>query len=218
MKMLLTSGGITNASIHQALLDLLGKPIEECNAIFIPTATYGHPHAGPKAAYRSTASTRLAALGWKSVALIELTALPSMDRNVWFPLVEEADVVLVEGGDAAYLRHWMSESGFVDLLPILSTVYVGMSAGSMVMTPRTGVDFINWPKPRANDEMLGFVDFAIFPHLDYPGWSSNTLAAAEKWAAEMEVHSFAIDDATAIKVVDGEYEVISEGSWRHFAR
>lgn len=219
MKMLLTSGGIRNESIHRALLDLLGKPIEECDAIFIPTAMYGHPMAGPKQAYRTISGDSMASLGWKSVALIELTALPTMIENTWLPLVQNADVVLVDGGDAAYLHHWMNESGFTHLLPTLAAIYVGMSAGSMVMTPRTGTDFINWPEPRADDEMLGLVDFAIFPHVDYPGWESNTMASAENWFAKIGLPAaYALDDDSAIRVVDGEVEVISEGTWRHFQR
>lgn len=84
MKLLLTSGGIRNESIRQSLLNLLGKPIEECDAILIPTATYGHPYAGPKAAFNAISNSHgngMGALGWKSVALIELTALPSNGRG-----------------------------------------------------------------------------------------------------------------------------------------
>lgn len=219
MKLLLTSGGIRNESIRTALLDLLGKPIEECDAIFIPTAMYGHPMAGPKQAYKTISGDSMASLGWKSVALIELTALPTMIENAWLPLVQNADVVLVDGGDAAYLRHWMKESGFNNLLPNFGAVYVGMSAGSMVMTPRTGTDFINWPEPQANDEMLGYVDFAIFPHVDYPGWEDNTMASAEKWFANIDTpFAYAIDDDSAIVVAHSKVEVISEGTWRHFER
>lgn len=220
MKMLLTSGGIRNESIRQALVEVVGKPLEECDAILIPTAMYGHPYAGPKAAFRAIANTHgdsMAAHGWNSVAIIELTALPTMREEVWLPLVENADVMLVEGGDAAYLRHWMQESGMADLLPTLSATYVGMSAGSMVMTPRAGVDFINWPEPRANDEMLGLVDFSIFPHLNYPGWESNTLDAARTWFEQIGNPAFAIDDNTAIRVVDGDVSVISEGEYYAFS-
>lgn len=216
MKFLLTSGGIRNDSIHRALLDLLGKPVEECNAIFIPTAMYGHPMAGPTQAYTSITGNSMASIGWKSVALIELTALPSMNRDVWLPLVEAADAVLVEGGDAGYLHHWMRESGLATMLSNLAAVYVGMSAGSMVMTLRTGNDFINWPKPRANDDMLGFVDFAIFPHMDYPGWESNTMAAAEKWSENIGIPAYGIDDDSAIVVIEGEVRVVSEGLWKFF--
>ncbi len=73
-------------------------------------------------------------LGWKSLGVLELTALPSIDEEQWVPLVQQTDVLLVGGGDALYLAHWMRQSGLVDLLPSLpETVWVGVSAGSLVM-------------------------------------------------------------------------------------
>ena len=124
----------------------------------------------------------------------------------------------MNGGDPMYLHHWMVESGLADLLPSLSdTVYVGLSAGSMVMTPRIGEDFVEWRPPGgAGDATLGLVDFAIFPHLDHPALPHNAMANAERWAAGMTVPAYAIDDQTAIKVTDDGVEVISEGHWRLF--
>jgi dipeptidase E len=153
-------------------------------------------------------------LGWKSVGLLELTALPSIGKDRWGPWIQEADVLLVDGGDATYLCHWMRQSGLVDLLPSLpDTVWVGVSAGSMVMTPRIGADFVNWTPPGGGDQTLGIVDFSIFPHL---GMRDNTMAAAETWAADIAGPAYAIDDQTAIKVTDGAVEVVSEGRWQQF--
>jgi dipeptidase E len=221
MKYLLTSAGIKNASIHTALLDLLGKPIAECSALCIPTSSYGHPMAGPAAAWRFISGREpdcpMCELGWKSLGVLELTALPSLDRERWVSWVRETDVLLVNGGDPMYLFYWMQQSGLADLLPSLrETVWVGLSAGSMVMTPRIGEDFVGWKPPAGDDKTLGVVDFSIFPHLDNPGLPDNTLANAEKWAVGMPVPSYAIDDQTAIKVVDGVVEVISEGHWKQF--
>ena len=148
MRFLLTSAGIKNTSIHDALLDLLGKPIAESSALCIPTAAYGNPLT-PGVAWRfisgREARTPMCELGWKSLGVLELTALPSIDEKQWVPLVQETDVLLVGGGDALYLCHWMRQSGLADLLPSLrETVWVGLSAGSMVMTPRIGEDFVFW--------------------------------------------------------------------------
>jgi dipeptidase E len=78
-------------------------------------------------------------LGWKSLGVLEFTALPSIGEERWIPWVRETDVLLVNGGDALYLCHWMRQSGLADLLPSLrETVWVGLSAGSMVMTPVSG--------------------------------------------------------------------------------
>ncbi len=222
MKLLLTSAGIKNASIHDALVGLLGKPITESNALCIPTAMYGHPMAGPgPGAWRFISGretrTPMCELGWKSLGVLELTALPSIDEERWVPKVRETDVLLVAGGDALYLCHWMRQSGLADLLPSLrETVWVGLSAGSMVMTPRIGADFVGWMPPAGGDEALGIVDFSIFPHLDHEDLPENTMADAERWAAGLPSLSYAIDDQTAIKVVDGAVEVVSEGHWKLF--
>ena len=156
-------------------------------------------------------------LGWKSLGVLELTALPSIDKERWVPLVQQTDVLLVEGGDPLYLCYWMRQSGLADLLPSLrETVYVGLSAGSMVMAPNIGKDFVRWRPPTGEDGTLGMVDFAMFPHLDHPALPDNSLADAEKWAAGMLVPGYAIDDQTAIKVTDGAVEVVSEGHWKLF--
>jgi len=222
MKLLLTSAGIKNASIREALLDLLGKPIADCKALCIPTAGYGHPQCGPESAWRfisGNESTPMCELGWKSVGVLELTALPSIDKERWVRWVRGADVLLVNGGDALYLCHWLRQSGLADLLPSLhDTVWVGLSAGSMVMAPRIGADFVGWKPPTGSDETLGVVDFCIFPHLDHEALPENTLADAERWAAGIPGPAYAIDDETAIKVVDGKVEIVSEGHWKLFAR
>ncbi|HEY5296058.1 MAG TPA: Type 1 glutamine amidotransferase-like domain-containing protein [Gaiellaceae bacterium] len=220
MKLLLTSAGIKNAGIHDALLGLLGKPIAECNALCIPTASYGHAPGGIRGAWRfitGQATTPMCELGWKSLGVLELTALPSLDEAAWVPVVEEADVLLVNGGDALYLAHHMRQSGLAELLPSLETVWVGLSAGSLVMTPRIGEDFVTWRPPTGGDATLGVVDFSIFPHVDHPALPENTMAAAERWAAELGIPAYAIDDDTAIKVVDGTVDVVSEGHWKLFA-
>ena len=155
MRFLLTSAGIKNTSIHDALVGLLGKPIAECRALCIPTGGYGSPYGSPEGAWRfisGHSDQPMCELGWKSLGVLELTALPSIDEERWVPWVRETDVLLVNGGDALYLGHWMRQSGLADLLPSLSeTVYVGFSAGSMVLTPRIGEDFVGW-KPPAGDE------------------------------------------------------------------
>jgi len=222
MRLLLTSAGIKNTSIQKALVDLLGKPIAESSALCIPTAAYANPD-GAFHAWRFISGreprTPMCELGWKSLGVLELTALPSIDKERWVPLVQQTDVLLVEGGDALYLCYWMRQSGLADLLPSLrETVYVGLSAGSIVMAPNIGEDFVRWRSPTGGDETLGMVDFAMFPHLDHPALPDNSLADAERWAAGMPVPCYAIDDETAIKVTDGAVEVVSEGYWKLFPR
>jgi dipeptidase E len=219
MRLLLTSAGISNTSIYDAPADLLGKPIAESNALCIPTAAYGHPMCGPGAAWRMITgrdSTPLCGLGWKSLGVLELTALPSIKEEQWVPKVQETDTLLVGGGDPLYLCYWMRQSGLADHLPSLrrEMVYVGVSAGSMVLTPNVGETFIGWNPPTGGDRALGVVDFSLFPHLDHEKMSENSMAYAEKWAAKMPGPAYAIDDQTAIKVTDGTVEIISEGHWK----
>jgi dipeptidase E len=220
MRFLLTSAGIKNTSIHDALVDLLGKPIAESSALCIPTAAYGHPMAGPGAAWRFISGQEprcpMCELGWKSLGVLELTALPSIDEERWVPMLEETDALLVNGGDALYLSYWMQQSGLADLLPSLRAVWVGLSGGSMVMAPNVGEDFVGWKPPTGGDKALGLVDFAMFPHLDHEDLPDNSMANAEKWAASVPVPAYAIDDQTAIKVIDGTVEVVSEGHWKRF--
>jgi dipeptidase E len=220
MRFLLTSAGIKNSSIHDALVGLLDKPIAECDALCIPTGAYGSPYGSPAGAWRfisGKSAQPMCELGWKSLGVLELTALPSIDEQRWIQWVRDADVLLVNGGDALYLAHWMRQSGLADLLPSLTdTVYVGFSAGSMVLTPRIGEDFVGWKAPAGDDSTLGIVDFSIFPHVDHPDLPENTMAEAERWAAGLTGPAYAIDDDTAIKVTDGTVELVSEGHWRLF--
>ena len=218
MRLLLTSGGVTNSSIGDALVDLLGKPTADATALCVPTAQWGHPLCGPVSARGFVSGLPpwggMTAMEWKSLGLLELSALPTIGAERWVPWVREADILLVDGGDATYLCHWMQESGLADLLPSLpDTVWVGVSAGSMVMTPRIGAHFAQWPSAR-DDRTLGVVDFSIFPHLDV--FPENTIAEAERWATEIGGPAYAIDDHTAIKVTDGTVEVVSEGRWKQF--
>jgi dipeptidase E len=242
VRLLLTSAGIKNTSIHDALVDLVGKPIAESSALVIPTAIYPFP-GGAAGAYRfisGSAASPMVGLGWKSVGVLELTALPSIDETVWIPTVQEADALLVWGGDPLYLSHWMRQSGLADLLPQLARemVYVGVSAGSMAASATFGETYPD--PPRGSGEVLtsddivfatpqgdisrifvtaqgvGLVDFALIPHLDHEDHPDASLANAEKWAARLPVPTYAIDDQTAIKVTDGAVDVVSEGHWKLF--
>jgi dipeptidase E len=219
MKFLLTSAGIKNTSIHNALVALLGKPISESTALCIPTAIY--PFAvGPSLAYRFISGlgpSPLTELGWKSLGVLELTALPSIKRENWVAPVEEADALLVFGGDVLYLCRWMRESGLADLLPSLrKTVYVGVSAGSMVTAPIFGETYDDPNAPFVIEKGLGLVDFALLPHMDHENHPESSAVKVERMAAKVPVPTYGIDDETAIKVVDGVAEVISEGYWKRF--
>lgn len=226
MKLLLTSSGISNPSIEAALVDLLGKPIAESSALIVPTAIYPFPE-GASGAWRAISGqteSPFSGLGWRSLGVLELTALPSIKEESWIPTLRETDALLVWGGHVMYLAYWMRQSGLADLLPSLrNTVYVGVSAGSIVMTPHNpDVEFNRRSLPtgsdvaREGDRGLGLVDFALTVHVDREGF--NTSADVEKWAAGVPVPTYALDDQSAVSVTDGEVEVVSEGNWSVFTQ
>ena len=241
MKLLLTSSGISNPSIYDALVDLLGKPVAESSALFVPTAIYPFSDGAGKAfqAISGNAKSPLCDLEWKSVGVLELTALPSIDEEVWVAAVQESDALLVWGGDPVYLSYWMKHSGLADLLPSLrpEMVYVGVSAGSIAMARLFGETYFDPPKcsgERLSSEDIvfaspegeitmtlvmaegaGLVDFAVIPHVEYD--DHHDVANAEKWASRLPVPTYAIDDETAVAVVDGTVEVVSEGHWKLFS-
>ena len=242
MRVLLTSAGIKNSSIHDALVDLLDKPIAESNALFIPTAVYPFP-GGPVMAWRAICGKGpgpLCELGWKSLGVLELSVLPSIEEAAWVPTVQDADALLVWGGDPLFLANWMRRSGLTGLLPTLRSevVYVGVSAGS-IAAAATFVETYDEP-PRGKDGPLkseaivfatsqgkvnrilvtgqgaGLVDFAVIPHLEHADHPDASFANAERWAARIPAPTYAIDDETAISVIDRAVQVVSEGHWKLF--
>jgi dipeptidase E len=219
MKLLLTSAGISNARIHNALVELLGKPVAEASALFIPTAIYALPNGAgiSRKVICGLIGSPFCDMGWKSLGILELTALPSIKQEIWVSMLKQTDALLVGGGDCQYLCYWMQQSGLADLLPSLlrRMVYVGLSAGSMIMT-RFGTTYGHHTLPPETKKSLGLVDFALHPHLDYELFPENSLANLEKLAATIPVPSYAIDDETAIKVLDGKVELVSEGHWKLF--
>ncbi len=152
MKALLTSSGISNPGIHDALVELLGKPVAESSALFIPTAIYPFP-GGAGGAYRAltgAAASPLAGLGWRSLGILELSVLPSIDEAAWVPAVRDADALLVWGGDPLFLAGWMRRSGLTGLLPALPSVYVGVSAGSIVAAGTFVETYVEPPRGRTS--------------------------------------------------------------------
>jgi len=242
IKLLLTSSGITNKSIRDSLVQLLGKPINESSALFIPTGVYPFV-GGPNYAWWPIAGKKqsaLVGLGWKSMGLLEITALPSIDRDIWMPAIKETDALLVWGGDPLYLAYWFEKSGLAAVLGSLNKdlVYVGVSAGSIVTgsifgetysSPRAGsgtpltsenmafnIDGREISRTFVTAKGAGLADFAVIPHFNNPDHPDACGPNAEKWAAKIPAPVYAIDEQTAIKVVAGQAEVISEGAWKLF--
>ena len=160
------------------------------------------------------------------MGLLELTALPSVRRENWVPALEEADALLVYGGNVLYLSSGMQQSGVAELLPSLENlVYMGVSAGSIATTPYNyDAEWNLRLVPPGSDlalgseRALGLVDFALSVHLDNPDpiFEANSLANVERWAADLPVATYAIDDETALTVSASSVRVVSEGHWELF--
>src|SRR3972149_9243870 len=124
MKLLLTSSGNTNKSIENTLLDLLGKPFEKTNIVFIPTAA--NAEQGDKS-WLVDDMNNFKKLNFASFDIIDLAAVP---KSIWLPSFKKADVLVFGGGDTYYLLSWIKKSGLEKILPELlkTKAYVGISA------------------------------------------------------------------------------------------
>lgn len=230
MRLLLTSAGITNDSIHKALLDLLGKPVAACRAVYVGTAVYALPGG---VGYAWQGARQFGELGWREFGMLELTALPTIPVESWLPELTAADIVIVNGGNTGYLSYWFQQSGFAKRLPKLlkDKVYLGVSAGSAMVTRGLHIDrrvlrdtgvyhddeYDEAAPPNAgSDKTTKLVPFVLRPHLNASYFPACTMELMEKAASRVKVPLYAIDDQTALKVVDDTIDVISEGQWRLF--
>lgn len=218
MKLLLTSGGLMNQSIINGLIDLVVRPFNQLNLAFIPTAA--NLESGDKWWLIEDLNT-CKSLGFKTVDIVDISALP---QSVWQPRLESADIIEVGGGNTFHLRHWFKLSGLEKALPkmLLTKVYIGISAGSIIATPNLSLSRQNKSSEllEIGEEVintgLNLVDFLIKPHLNNPHFPERIFASVEKEVKTIKIPVYALDDHSAIKVVDGKVEVISEGDWQLF--
>jgi dipeptidase E len=228
VKLLLTSFGLANATIIAALERLLGKPMGEATVMYVPTALHATP-GGVAYAGRMLDTVRPA--DWAQFGILELTALPDISADRWLPGLEAADAIAVGGGNTPYLSYWFQRSGFAQMLPGLlhRAVYVGISAGSMVVGSHLRIDRDRLardgvyeddlyadaaPLGVGSDGTLGLVDLAVRPHFNSPDFPGAT---ADRIAELAEGRTYAIDDASAVVADGNTVTVASEGSWRYFA-
>ena len=214
MKLLLTSSGLTSKSIENALFDLIGKKPKEISLVFVPTAS--NVEKGDKG-WLIDDLVNLKKQNFKS---IEITDISAVDKKIWFPKMEEADVLFFEGGNTYHLMEWVNKSGLKEILPELlkTRIYVGVSAGSMITNKDLALklsQIIYEEDLDKKENMLGlnFVDFYFLPHLNskwFPKMREDNIKRATEG---MKEKVYALDDNCALKVVDGEVEIISEGKY-----
>ena len=216
MKLLLTSGGIENKAMTNALRELVGKDFKDAKLVFIPTAA--NVEAGDKW-WLIKDLTTCKELGFKEVDIVDIAAV---SRDIWLPRLEDTDVIMVGGGNTSYLMKQIRESGLAKELPALlaTRVYVGISAGSMVVAPKLREKEMqrvyNEPVDEdAENDGLNLVDFLVVPHMNNP-YFPRAAERIDEVAQDIDMPLYAIDDQTAIKVIDANVEVISEGTWKKY--
>lgn len=214
MKLLLTSSGINNSSIAKALFELLGKRPEESSVVFMPTAS--NVEVGDK----SWLIDDLLNLKKQNFKSIEIADISAVDKSIWLPKFEAADVLFFEGGNTYHLMRWINKSGLASIMPKLleNKVYVGVSAGSMVACPDLALKASQIVYEEDLDETeelagLNLVDFYFIPHLNSEYFKKVREDIIKNAVEDKTEKIYALDDNSALKVVDGKVEVISEGEW-----
>lgn len=214
MKLLLTSDGLTNKSIADALFDLVGKKPQDTSLVFIPTA------ANTEKGDKSWFIDHLLNLKKQNFKSIDIADISAVDEKVWRPKLEEADVLFFEGGNTYHLMEWINKSGLVSLLPELlkNKVYVGLSAGSMVTSKDLSLRISQIVYEEDLDKTedmpgLNFVDFYFLPHLNSPHFEKLREDFIREVVQGISEKIYVLDDNSALKVIDGKVEVISEGKW-----
>lgn len=211
MKLLLTSSGLSKRAGAKALNELVGKPPSETKVGYIPIAA--NVEEGNKDWYINQ-FLNFWRFGYNNIDIVD----PSAADVNWRQRLADVDVIFMSGGNTFHLLNQIRMTGFDKWLNDNkeTKVYVGVSAGTIVMTPTIEVGGL---EPGADPNLpgitnltgMGWVNFEIEPHCDM-----NRFGVVEEYAKTRSNPVYAIDDQTAIKVVDDEVEVVSEGSWKVF--
>jgi len=214
MKLLLTSAGLSNTSIIKALKDLLGKSTKGVKLAFIPTAA--NVESGDK--------------GWmiddlnnfrKAEFEVDIVDISALSKEIWLPRLKEAEVLFLGGGNTFHLMHWVKKSGLQEELSSLlkTRVYAGISAGSCIAGPTIYNSVQNLFGEKYELEIkegLGLVDFQFIPHLNSPHFNKIREENLQEASKELTELVYALDDNSALKIVDGKVEIISEGKYLTF--
>lgn len=219
MKLLLTSGGLTNQTIVKALDELAGKSLDQLKVAFIPTAS--NIEEGDKW-WLIDDLRRLSFLKFKQIDIVDISALP---KEIWQKRLEEADVLFVSGGNTYHLMYWFNKSGLSKILPKLlkNIIYIGVSAGTVVATPSiVNADFEAEPLKEIHEEIfndgLSLVNFMIEPHINSQYFPDQNFKSLAKRSKKYNYSIYGIDDDTAIKIDGDNVEVVSQGVWKKFEK
>ncbi len=214
MKLLLTSAGLANASIIKALEELMGKPAKGVPLVFIPTAANVEP--GDKS-WMIDDLNNFTKAGFE----VDIVDISAITKDMWLPRLQEATVLFFGGGSTFHLMHWVQQSGLQEILPSLleTKVYAGISAGSCIAGPTiyNSVQNLFGEQYKLKvDKGLGLVNFQFIPHLNSPYFSKIREKNLKEKSKDLTEPVYALDDNSALKVIDGAVEIISEGTYLTF--
>lgn len=213
MKFLLTSAGISNTSLEKALFELLGKTVGEVSTVFVPTAA---TMVADDKSWLIKDFQYFVDHGFQSIDIVDISAVP---KENWLKRFETADLLCFGGGDEQYLVKTMRESGVAEALPELlkTRVYMGISAGSMVVGKLLPSELTKelWPEEsfEGHEAGLGVFDFSILPHLNSDYFAHLRAPLIESLAQQFPRTVYALDDISALKIIDDQIEVITEGEF-----
>lgn len=218
MKLLLTSAGFTNKTIVGALKELVGRDLKEVKLVFVPTAA--NVEEGGKE-WLITDLYNCKKLGLLEVDIVDISAVP---EDIWGPRLERADILMFGGGNTFHLMHWLKKSGLVKRLPgmLVTKVYVGISAGSMVAGQGLSLSqdaklYYENVGQSADYSALGLVNLSIRPHLNSKWFPKVTIEYLAELTKNMTEPVYAIDDQSAVVVNGNKISVVSEGKWKRFS-
>ncbi len=214
MKLLLTSNGISNPSIAQALLELMDTTPEVSTVVFIPTAST--IETGDKK-WVIDDLWNIKSLWFRS---IEITDISAVDESIWRPSLEHADIIVFWWGNTYHLMNWMGRTWLSNTLRTLLEwkIYMGISAGSMITSPDLNLKLSEHIYDADRIETtplagLGLVDFYFLPHLNSDGFPKMRRENIEMSAKSIGKPLYALDDDSALQIIDGEIRVVSEGEY-----
>ncbi|MFT4532278.1 MAG: dipeptidase E [Candidatus Saccharimonadales bacterium] len=203
MKLVLCSEGFATQNTVDACVELVGKPQDQIKVGIINEAY------AVELGDKRWVLDNLNSVAKHFPAEIDIISLLALSIDEIEKRLADKDVVFVVGGNTDYLMYVFNKSGFSKLLPklLVNKVYVGSSAGSMVIGRRISTEAYEKVYGESGDYelsgYLNFVNLAIKPHFDSDDFPNNRAEILNKYASGTDFPVYGIRDDSAI-VVNGD--------------
>lgn len=214
MKLFLTSAGLSNQKLVKTFEGLVGLSGDKVKIAFIPTAA--NVEEGDKDWLIGDYSNLK-----KQGYIVDIVDISAIDRDIWQPRLDEANVLFLGGGNTFHLMHWVEKSGLKDLLPkyLENKVYAGISAGSCIAGPTIYNSVQNLFGEKYDlkiEKGLGLVNFQFIPHLNSDFFPKIREEYLKEAAKDLTESVYAIDDNSAVVVNNEKIDIVTEGKWAKF--